>query len=193
VIGAENFTLSDWAEITSISHVGHHSRTLIQPDSIEWWIYGENGGLPGEVLYSGTSAFRTNIEGEWAVYDLTRYSIDLSGVTLGAGNYWVGFHNNSRAGGDPHWTFARSGSSFDGRSALLRPGSGWAKPYPGSNLTFAVEGTPAPVPEPGTMLLVASGTATLAGWRRRKDSYVGDARRTHRQAPKRQHLPNQIG
>jgi hypothetical protein len=88
VIGAENFTLRGRSDITSISHVGHHSRTLIQPDSIEWWIYGDSGGLPGEVLCAGASAFRTNVEGEWAIYDLTRYSIDLPGVTLAAGNYW---------------------------------------------------------------------------------------------------------
>jgi len=169
-IGAENFTLSGRFDITGISHVGHHSRTLSQPDSIDWWIYGDSAGLPGAVLYSGTSAFRTNIEGEWAIYDLTRYSIDLSGVTLGAGHYWVGFHNNSGARGDPHWTFATSGSSFDGRSALFLPGSGrWETPYPGGNMTFAVEGTPAPVPEPSTWLLLGSGLAVLTRrWRGRR-------------------------
>ena len=177
VIGAENFRLGGRFDLAGISHVGHHSRTTVQPDSIEWSIFGDSGGLPGEVLYSGISLYRMQVEGEWAHYDLTRYSIDLSGVTLGAGSYWVGFHNNSRAGGDPHWTFASSGSSFDGRSAFLRPGFGWQTPYPGSNMTFAVEGTPAPVPEPGTMLLVATGIATLAARRRRPRSAAGPENR----------------
>jgi hypothetical protein len=64
-IGAENFRLGGRFDITGISHVGHHSRTLSQPYSIEWSIY----------------------DGESTIFDLTRYSIDLLGMTLDAGNY----------------------------------------------------------------------------------------------------------
>jgi hypothetical protein len=129
-IGAENFTLARTFGIITISHVGHHARTLVQPTSIDWWIYSGDAGQPESILFSGNSTtFRSNVEGVVGPYDLTRYTIDLANVVLGPSTYWVGFHNNSRAGADPHWTFASSGTSFDGRSALSENrGRSWSNP-----------------------------------------------------------------
>lgn len=173
-IGAENFSLSGTYNILNISHVGHHDRFgPIQPLSIDWWIYAGGAGAPGAALFSGnTSSYATAIEGTSGSYDLTRYSIALSGVTLSAGNYWVGFHNNVNNQGDPHWTFASSGTSFDGISALsTNLGGSWGTPYPGGNMTFRVIGEQANVvPEPGMLALVGVAMVGFGVARRKKQA-----------------------
>ena len=111
-IGAENFSLASAFEITQISHVGHHSRGTAQPTSIDWYLYADAAGTPGAIIASAAgAAYSTAVEGTSGGFDLTRYLINVS-VNLAAGNYWVGFHNNGGQPGDPHWTFASSGTSY---------------------------------------------------------------------------------
>jgi hypothetical protein len=173
--GAENFTLGGTYNITSISHVGHLDDGLDQPKSIDWRIYADDGGLPGVTLFSADEAsYTTTAEGSYDVYyDIFRYSIDLStsGITLTAGNYWVGFHNNTQEEA-PHWTFASAGTSFDGLNALSYDGGAiWQKPYiPGGirdGLTFRVQGISA-VPIPTAVWLFGSGLLSLVGIAGRK-------------------------
>jgi hypothetical protein len=167
--GAENFTLSFSALITSISHVAHHA-SVPQPTSIDWRIYADDLDRPGTLLYSGDNAlFSTNVEGSSDIFDLTRYIIDLPYLFLEAGDYWVAFHNVGGEVGDPHWTFSYTGTSFDNLSAISEDSGGtWSVPYPGNNLTFRVMGEPAPIPEPATMFLLGTGLVSLAGAARRK-------------------------
>ncbi|MBL8817688.1 MAG: PEP-CTERM sorting domain-containing protein [Planctomyces sp.] len=160
--GAENFSLGGIFDVTRISFVAHHNSAGSQPISIDWSIHLDGAGLPGTVISSGnTSSYSTSIEGTafGGFYDLTRYSIDISPITLGVGNYWVAFHNNTVFGNDPHWTFARSGTSFDGLSAIsFDGGSTWGSPYPGDNMTFRVEGfSSAAVPEPASLAMWGFG------------------------------------
>ena len=165
--GAENFSLAGTFDVTGISFVAHHHAGNPQPSSIDWRIYSDSLGEPGGILASVTGAsYSTSIEGTSAggYYDLTRYSMAISPLTLGAGNYWVGFHLNG-VSGDPHWTFASSGTSFDGLSAISNDnGSTWSTPYPGGNMTFRVVGEAASAAVPETSSTLAILGAALLGF-----------------------------
>jgi hypothetical protein len=162
--GAENFTLDSAATVTAISHVGIRTRGLPHPVSIDWAIYSNDStNLPGVVLASSSNAsFTISSEGEYSVFELTRYRIETDPIQLAPGKYWVAFNNTAPTGPDwyagiPGWYLANEGTSFDGRSAVSTDsGRTWHVPYPEKslNFTFRIEGTP--------LLLVARTTRTTA-------------------------------
>jgi hypothetical protein len=174
-VGAENFSLSSTYDITKISHVGYHPGSSAQPTSIDWWLFGYNQtqpGKPGTSLFSGTSSsFTYAVEDNCCGYQIGRYTIDLTAVTLGAGNYWVGFRNNT-VSNDPHWAFAGGGTSMDGISAETQDNFQTWGTFGGTEFAFRVEGQAAAVavaPEPSSILLFGTGAGVMfVGVRRRK-------------------------
>lgn len=167
-IGAENFSLDSGLVVTRLSFVAHHdAESFSNPSSIDWYLYAADGSTPGAVLASGpASTYHTNAEGSSGSYTLMRYLIDVS-VDLVAGDYWVGFHLNTINPGDPHWTFASAGTSFDGLSALSNDGGAtWGTPYPGGNMTFRVESGTSPVPLPAPLALLGTALGALVLRRR---------------------------
>ena len=176
-IGAEDFSLASTYSITSISHLSFHTPSQVQPTSIDWFLYDNNGTTPGAVLFSGNSTtYTTAVEQFVGQYDITRYSIALSGITLGPGDYWVGFHNNTEAGYvDPHWAFASGGTSIDNRNAIsTNDGLTWSNHYSGGDddMAFRVEGAVVATPEPASLALLATGLVGIAAALRRKRARV---------------------
>jgi hypothetical protein len=168
--GAENFALTGLFNITSISHVALTGG--IHPTSMSWGIYADAGGEPtnGSSLYSGTvtsGGFTTSTEGSVLGFALVRYSIALTGVTLPAGNYWVGFHSEPFNNG-PFWAYGTGGTSMDGLSALsIDNGATWFTPYStggGGNFAFRVEGDAVP----GAASLALLCASAVTGRRRRR-------------------------
>lgn len=162
-MGAEDFVLSSASTISAISFNAFHTPSRAQPTSISWSIRS-GGALPGAILSSGTSAFSTIITNTLYGYNLTDYIMDIPDMNVSAGSYWVTFHVNSGAGGDPHWTIASGGN---GISAINTNGT-WTNNYPGGNMAFRIEGDVSRIPEPGSLALLGLGLAGLAVSRKSK-------------------------
>ena len=163
-IGAESFSLADAYDITSLAHFGWHNPNQPQPGSIDWYLYADDSGQPGTILYSGLgSAYMSSVLFQNNPYDITKYQISLTGVTLGAGNYWVGFQNETSAY-DPHWDITSwSGSSMDSFDG----GTSWGEqPF---DFAFEVQGQAVvATPEPASLLLLATGSVLVGVVARRR-------------------------
>ena len=80
----------------------------------------------------------------------------MSGGRRGGGG---GNNPGPQGGGGPHETYHSSGGNSD---LILREDGSWTGSYQGSDDHLAS------APEPGTLLLLASGAAGALSWRRRR-------------------------
>ncbi|MGB5078953.1 MAG: hypothetical protein WBO17_15845, partial [Sphingorhabdus sp.] len=96
---AQLFTLTALTSITNGTFTVY-SNPNAQPSALNWMFLAADGAgsLPGTLLASGTSSIttRTNIGAQFG-YELIRTGFDLSGVNLGAGNYYFGLQAVSNA------------------------------------------------------------------------------------------------
>ncbi len=138
---------------------------------IEWTIYNQTfdgffDGFfqPGGVLATG---FGVNIQqmATGNVFDGTEFEywfeLDSPVTIVDSAVYWLGLHLPG-SGGDISWESTDS-SSLDS-SVSQENFAAWQQ----NNFDLAFNLTTTAVPEPSSLLLLASGLAGLAGWRWRK-------------------------
>jgi hypothetical protein len=133
------------------------------------WIYADNSGQPGEVIYQSVSTFTKMATGD-SYFGRTDYEYwleDFEPVELGGGTYWMGFRNPQGTGsGTNYWMTSDGGPdgmdsspgwfSLDGARTWQAEGSAW-------HHAFVITGVPEPS---GAVLLGLSAALGLARRRR---------------------------
>ncbi len=163
---SDNFLLQSPSTINSItfSSWSHGSG----PSIVFWKISSSPGGVGS--IASGTAGVSDSFNGTdslgsaYSIYNSTF----LLQQNLSAGNYWLTLStNNSSNGSYVYWGTSNNGIGGNAYSTQLSTGNFTA--IAGWELSLEVEGTPvAPVPEPGSMILLGSGLLGTAYAVRRK-------------------------
>jgi len=98
------------------------------------------------------------------------YNINVGGMNLAPGNYWIGMRNSGGSGsGTNYWMLSDAGPDGAGTSHgyfSLDGGNTWMPEGSGYHHAFRIEGEF--VPEPATMPALGAGLAVLAARRRRR-------------------------
>lgn len=124
-------------------------------------------GLPGTLLYSGTSTISGRIlllnDG---FYDVVNQTYALPSLTLAAGSYYIGLQAVSTAFGvylDYSDGFNTAAQSNDG-------GTTWMNHYEGAayGLAVSLSGDAAAVPEPASWALLIAGFGLVGAAMRRR-------------------------
>lgn len=96
------------------------------------------------------------------------YYLVLWPETAGTNVYWYGDVSGVTRTTAPGFTIERYGFYFSDTPVSFPPSSdSWSDTAVADSYFFSVDGKVAPVPEPATMLLLASGLVGLAGMRRK--------------------------
>lgn len=133
----------------------------VPPNALDWTIQTSS---TGGVLFSGTEAALTNgfptpvRGGQYSLYNST---FALSGITLSAGDYWLHLSNCGATDADGcGWGL----NSLSGGDLQFNGGN----PSGIGKVAFAIEGSVAGTPEPGTWLMLVPALAGLATVIRRR-------------------------
>jgi hypothetical protein len=174
-IQAEDFILPTSSVLTDIRFWNLQNEDSYQ-GSIVWRIYSDNAGNPGSVLFSGTVApVRTSYPGANCCGYNSGYQNDFSVGSIGLDGgtkYWLGLHNGNLAfyqRSDFYWSTTVINSTQTGHEDATPFDSGGWSPN-GQEHAFQLFGTggETAIPEPTTLLLLASGLVGIGLLRRRK-------------------------
>jgi hypothetical protein len=158
----DNFTLSNTWDVESFHFVGGYFAG--SPAAISGWtltFYNDASGAPGGAIATG---FFAGNGGETLLPNgLYQYDLYFNSFDMGPGTYWASVVPD--IGFPPQWGWA-SATGGDGTSWQCFLGS--CGPL-AVDFAFALDGTlVTSTPEPGTMLMLATGVLGLAGTLRRK-------------------------
>ena len=160
----DDFRLTENASIRRVEWFGSYSARVHEPvveSTIAFW--SDEASLPGQLLVSYRtqgSAFEQFVQSD-TLFTAFHYGTDL-GIPFAASantKYWMSIQLSVAF--PPQW-FWRDGLGGDDRSALIT-GSVSDKPSPISHdRAFALfSSTPAPIPEPSSLILISTGVAGL--------------------------------
>lgn len=141
-------------------------------NGFQWWIFDDNGGSPGSILYSGTAASPTRQDqGQYdgfVGYELFQNDFSISSLTLGSGTYWLGLHNGGAdyTRREIYWATTDPNVSNTSNSSFGGTMDNWA--LNGDQLAFKLLNSETTVPEPASMTLLATGLVAILGAARRR-------------------------
>ena len=138
--------------------------------AVAWFILGASGGYPDDPVHAAASGVRNTVIGTGGYANLFFViNLDVSGVVLDPGDYFVLFHEEGVTG--RHQAIAQSSRGARGGIGLTGGDFGENIAVSRSSGSFSVEVVgdlvPAAVPEPATFALLAVGMAGLGALRRR--------------------------
>lgn len=170
---AQQFSLASTTSITNGSF-SVYTNSQAEPSAVNWLFLAADGagGLPGTLLFSGNSAITSrSVIGSGFGYDIVRNAFDVSGVSLGAGNYYFGFQAVSTE-------FAVYLAYADGSGAAQSNdgGASWAFGYQSTDaVATSLSGATAAVPEPATWAMMIGGFSLAGAAMRRRKAVVSFA------------------
>lgn len=163
----EDFSLAANATVTGLRFWTHLQSSAQTIADLTWAIYGDNAGLPGAVVQSGSA---TNVA---AIVDGVTHRREIAAsFNLTAGDYFIEFHAASGLNVEgpliQSWAF-----TADNATDRYRQGDLTAVPTVETNngsgteqLAFQIDGTfDSEIPEPSSIALAALGLSVL--WRKR--------------------------
>ena len=169
---AEDFTISVPTSLTGVRFWSAQASAADYAGTIDWFIYADSGGSPGGVLFSASVAATNTATGSPAGSGLyLEFQNDFSmSVSLAPGTYWLGLHDGpvlDTTFRDFYWGTTAANATSAGMYQEL-PSLPWIDSL--LEHAFVLSGdqapVPEPVPEPGTLVLAATGLGALAAARR---------------------------
>ena len=154
----QNFTLTNNAIVNSLTFNAYTTRNTVPTTDVLVKFYSTNGAAIGAELFSGHfGVAEQSVIGGDGYYSYTDFSVNLPGVTLAAGDYFLGLQVGPTQW-DMHWSMPKKSNpgvrASDNSPHYFR-------------LNDAAVGVAA-VPEPETYALTCGGLAVLCAVSRRK-------------------------
>jgi len=160
----QEFSFSKAWDVQSFHFVGGYFNPPSQGPitAITLTFYNDNGGAPGNPIAAGSfpgnggETFIANVGG----FPIYVYWLYFQSFYMAPGTYWASVVPD--LGFPPQWGWATGTGSDPGYQCFFG-----ACGATGSGFAYAVDGV-APVPEPGTLIMLGTGVIGLAGAFRRK-------------------------
>lgn len=168
-IQAEDFTLGATTDIGGIRFWDVQGSPGYG-GSISWFIFGNAGGVPGATLFQGIATPTRTAQGT-GVNGMARFQNDFAVMlSLGPGTYWLGLHNGpttTTTRQEFYWETTNGNATATGREDQTPFGdNGWSSN--GQEHAFQLMGTQTTVPEPATVVLMATGLVGIGAAARRR-------------------------
>jgi hypothetical protein len=161
-VQTEDFTLTSSQTVTDIHFWDVDSGGY--NGSITWWIVGDTGGNPdfNDVLGTGNLDVNRVATGNCLSFGCEfENSWNINPLTLGAGTYHLALHNGPVTDtnrSEFYWETTNTNGTPTGRECDLTTGACYGSWFDnGQEHAFNLTGGGATTPEPGTILLLATG------------------------------------